>query len=98
MKVEPLMWRFFIGLVPLSLHDCISQTPWVCIRSIGEDSSLLLHSLLPPPISILVYAGFLNLLPLLRLVLTIHVASPILILQHPRPYSSGLVPSSFPSA
>jgi hypothetical protein len=28
------------------------------------------------------HAGFLNLLPLLRLVLTIHVASPILILQH----------------
>src|SRR5277367_4090541 len=54
MKVEPLMWRFFIGLVP-SLRHCISQTPWVLIRSIGEDSSLLL---LPPPISILVYAGF----------------------------------------
>jgi hypothetical protein len=28
MKVEPLMWRFFIGPVP-SLRDCISQTPWV---------------------------------------------------------------------
>jgi hypothetical protein len=93
MKVEPLMWRFFIGLVP-SLRDCISQTPWGLIRSIGEDSSLLL---LPPPISILVYAGFLDLL-LLRLILTIHVASPILYPSTPRPYSSGLVPSSFPSA
>jgi hypothetical protein len=53
-----------------------------CIRSTGEDSSILLHSLLPLPISILLYAGFLNPFSLLRHVLTIHVASRILILQH----------------
>ena len=58
------------------------------VRSIGEDSSLLI---LPPPISILVYARFLSLLPLPRLILTIHVASPILYPSAPRPYSSVVV-------